>query len=171
MNDSERYLRLIELWNFPPSPEEDALVAELQTMPVRTVTRYPPDVLEWMRMPPHECHANALFMERNDPDGKMRRVSGWIIEPGRYVLHSVVDQGGELVCVTPAPMVPLVEFPFVPDPEIEWRERGEYVSAYRRGRKIGPGVRLDPLETIRQVKQIKERLRAGMNPYDAMCLP
>lgn len=159
-------------WQFPASVHEQRIVAELQKADVRLVERADPAVLQWMRMPPMECHANALFIQRNDPEKKMRRVSGWIVEDGLFVLHSVVRKDRNLICVTPAPLSNgETHFTFIPDARIKWREVDGFMTAYRGGYKIGPGVRVDPAKTLRDVALVLERLADGLSKYDAVRLP
>ena len=123
-------------------------------------------------MPPMECHANAIFIQRNDPEKKMRRVSGWIVEDGLFVFHSVVRQGRNLICVTPAPLSNgETHFPFIPDARIKWREVEGFMTAYRGGYKVGPGVRVNPAKTLRDVASVLERLASGLSEYDAVRLP
>jgi hypothetical protein len=162
------FLQELEKWSFPVSDWEARTVAEISKLPVVRVKRYPDDALAYMRMPPKECHKNARFMQDNDPDKRLRQVTGWWPQDGQYVLHSVVDQYGEYVCVTPAPMHHEDTFDFIPDDKIEWRDEVDYRVAYRDGVAIRPGVRSDPLKAIDDMKVVKERLLSGMNPYQAV---
>lgn len=162
------FLAELEKWSFPPTEWEAHTVAEISQLPVVKVTRYPDEHLAYMRMPPRECHANARFMQDNDPDKQLRQVTGWWPQDGQYVLHSVVDQHGEYVCVTPAPMYVSRSFDFIPDEKIEWRDEGDYRTAYRDGIEIGPGVRADPAKTLAELEGMRQRLLSGMNPYQAV---
>lgn len=164
------FLQELEKWSFPISDWEIETVREITQLPSVRVTRYPTHVLAYMRMPPRQCHANARFMQDNDPDKRLKQVTGWWIQEGQYVLHSVVDQHGDYVCVTPAPMESDQPFDFIPDDKIEWRDEGEYRTAYRDGVEIGPGVRTNPVKLMEEMKIIKGRLLSGMNPYEAMRL-
>jgi hypothetical protein len=107
-------------------------------------------------------------MQDNDPNKSLKHVTGWWLQDGHYVLHSVVDQNGDYFCVTPAPMHIENTFDFIPDEKIEWRDEGEFRGAYRDGVAIGPGVRADPLKAIEKMKAIKQRLLSGMNPHQAI---
>lgn len=165
-----KFLRMIERWDFEPSDWERDTVAAVEQLPAVTVRRYPADALAWMRMKPQECHANCRFMQDEDPNGRVRQITGWLLENDNYVLHSVIDQGDGLCCVTPMLVNAPAVFDFKPDPAIEWREEGEYRVAYRGGQAIEPGVRRDPAKSRREVSIMRERLLSGMNPYEAMKL-
>lgn len=162
------FLKELDEWSFEPSEWEAETVAQLSTLSRVQVNRYPDARLEWMRMPPRQCHANARFMEENDPEGRLKQVTGWWPQDGHFVLHSVVDQHGKYMCVTPAPQHPQNPFEFIPDCHVEWREEGDYRVAYRNGVKIGPGVRADPASSTAEVERIRRLLLSGVNPYQAM---
>lgn len=179
MGESKRKLEAVrklfldefKKWAFPITDWEVKTVEQIRNLPVVRARRYPDDALEWMRMPARECHANARFMQDNDPEGRLKQVTGWWLQEGNYVLHSVVDQYGTYMCVTPAPLHREYEFDFIPDPKIEWRDEGDHRVAYRDGVKIGPGVRSDPAETLEVLDKIRTRLLSGMNPYEAVRKP
>lgn len=162
------FLRELEKWLFPVTDWEIETVRQIGQLPVVRATRYPDEALAYMRMPPKECHKNARFMQDNDPEKRLKQVTGWWLQEGQYVLHSVVDQHGEYVCVTPAPLHSERTFDFIPDDKIEWRDEGDYRVPYRDGVEIGVGVRSDPAKMIDEMKVIKERLMSGMNPYQAV---
>lgn len=164
----QSFLAEIDKWAFPATDWEAQTVEELKSMPIRKAIRYPSDALEYMRMMPRQCHVNARFMQDNDPEGRLRQVTGWWLQDANYVLHSVVDQYGQLVCVTPAPPNPENSFDFIPDPKIEWRDEGDHREAYREGSRIGPGLRSDPEKTLALLEVIRMRLLSGMNPYRAL---
>lgn len=95
-------LAQLDRWDFPPSEAEAQAVAEIKKLPVVEVTRYPPHILDYMKMPPNQCHPNTRFMMNNDPERKIRQVTGWLPQLGNYVLHSVIKlSDGGLYCVTP----------------------------------------------------------------------
>ncbi|VVT23209.1 conserved hypothetical protein [Roseovarius sp. EC-HK134] len=162
------FLAELDRWSFLPNDWEATTVAEIKLLPVVKVTRGRDVELEWMRMKPRQCHANARFMEEKDPEQRSKQITGWWPQDGNYVLHSIVDQYGQLVCVTPAPLHRENPFAFIPDPKIEWREVGDYREAYRDGVKIGPGVRINPAGTLAEIDIIRRRLLSGMNPYKAV---
>ena len=164
-------LRTGELWTFPETDWERDLARELGRRPVLRVPRAPDSWLEYPRMVPQQCHANASFMARSDPE--YEHVTGWWPQGGNFALHSVVRHRGQLVCVTPIRsadfgMPDHVEF--IPDPRIEWRQDCEDHQAYRDGVRLGVGVRTDPAETMRLIALVRERLLAGMDPQRAMLL-
>jgi hypothetical protein len=162
------FLEELEKWSFATSPWEERAVAEIRTLPVVTVTRYPAHVLEYMQMPARQCHSNARFMQDNDPEGRLKQITGWWVQGDKYVLHSVVDQHGQYVCVTPTPLQSEAAFEFVPDTKIEWRDEGLVRTAYRDDVEIGPGLRADPASVLADIEAIRTRLLSGMNPYRAL---
>lgn len=159
------YLRELENWLFPITEWEVKTVAEISTLPMMRVTRAPDHILEHMRMTPRLCHENSRLLQENDPEQRVRQVTGWWLQDGQYLLHSVVDRYGTLICVTPAPLHDEQTFDFIPDAKIEWRDEGNYRNAYRDGVEIGPGVRANPEETIKELKGLKDRILAGEKPY------
>jgi len=160
-------LSFIERWDFAPSEAEAQAVVEIKKLPQTTVRRYPKDVLSYMRMVPNQCHANARFMQDEDPDQKCKQVSGYWLQQGNFVLHSVVEREGELFCVTPMTVESTDEFPFIPDPDIEWRQESDYRVAYRKGVRVEPGFRSDPNESRRVGEIVRLRIERGMHPMKA----
>jgi len=163
----------VDRWAFPETDWERATVEEIARLPAITVHRVDAAQLKWMGMKPRECHVNARFMEKNDPEGRTKRIVGWWRQGDRYVLHSIVDHRDQYLCFTPVDenMVPESQFEFLPDPKIEIREENGHNSYYRDGVKIDAGVRADPSQTIAHAKVVRERLLSGMDPYEAVRLP
>ena len=161
-------IKNIEEWSFPATEWEAEMVSEISRLPVVMVMRAPDKQLEWGRMKERECHANARFMAENDPEKQTTQGLGWWPQEGNFVLHSVIQQGEHLICVTPSPFNPDNPFPFVPDAEIEAREEDDHLVYYRKDQRIGPGLRSDPEKAIRLGLETRKRLEAGGNPYDAM---
>lgn len=162
------FLAELDKWSFPATDWELATVEEIKRLPVIKVWRASDRKLKWARMPAQQCHANACFIEEQDPDGRSKQITGWWLQDGDYVLHSIVNQHGNYICVTPAPLQPENPFDFIPDPKIEWRIEGDYRVAYRDGVKIGPGVRSNPAKTLAKLNVTRQRLLSGMNPYEAV---
>jgi hypothetical protein len=104
-------------WDFLASDWEASLCAELETLPVLTVPRAPADQLAWTKMKANECHTNTFWYVDNDPNKLSRAVTGWWVQEPCYVLHSVIEQDGQLICITPSAFGE-TEIPFVPDPKI-----------------------------------------------------
>ena len=92
-----------EEWDFPPSEWEAAVCAELREQPVIDVPRAPAEQLPMMRMPAGECHSNVRWYAKNDPTGKAHAVTGWWVQWPNFVLHSVIEIGDQLICITPSP--------------------------------------------------------------------
>src|ERR1700682_734226 len=111
-------------WDFATSLWEAALCAELREGAVVVVPRAPPEQLAWSRMPAQECHAIARWYAKNDPSGKARMITGWWVQWPNFVLHSVVEVEGRLICITPSAFGE-TEIPFISDPKITWTEDGE----------------------------------------------
>jgi hypothetical protein len=162
------FLAEIENWTFEPTDWEIRTVEEIRSLPVISVQRYSPEQLRSMRMKPRECHNNAGFMETHDPEKKTKHVIGWSILGDFYVIHSVILRDGSYLCVTPTGPSSPDNFPFVPDPKIEWREEGGFRIFYRDNEKIGRGVRAYPAKAIDELTALKERLLSGKNPFDAV---
>ncbi|MGY4569827.1 MULTISPECIES: hypothetical protein [Bradyrhizobium] len=155
-------------WDFPPTPWEAAICAELKDESrVVAVSRAPADQLAWMRMPDKKCHDNVRRYVENDPLRKTRAVVGWWVQWPDFVLHSVIERGGQLICITPT-RFDESDFPFIPDPKISWLEDGDVYSAVRDGRVIGPGVRAFPTFTMARNAIVRERLIAGVDPFKAI---
>jgi hypothetical protein len=120
-----------------------------------------------MRMPANECHANVRWYVKHDPSKKARAVTGWWVQWPDFVLHSVIEMDGQLICITPT-QFDEAELPFIPDPKISWIENGEVYSAVRDGRVIGPGIRAFPAFTRARNAIVRERLLAGVDPFRAI---
>ena len=153
-------------WDFPPSEWEVALCAELEELPVSIVPRAPEEQLVWTRMKANECHTNAFWYVDNDPYKASRAITGWWVQGPCYVLHSVIEQAGQLICITPSAFGE-VEIPFIPDPKISWITEGQARHAMRSGQEIGPGIRKFPALTMAINAIARERLLSGMNPFTA----
>lgn len=153
-------------WDFPPSPWEAAVCADLREQTVLIVPRASEDQLTWSRMPSNHCHANVDWYVKNDPSQKARAVTGWWVQWPNFVLHSVIEVDNRQICITPTPLKE-TEIPFIPDPQISWIRDGEVYSAIRDGKIIGPGVRAFPAFTMAQNMIVRERLLAGVDPFEA----
>ena len=153
-------------WDFPPSEWEAALCAELKENEVMRVPRASAAQLSWARMQANQCHANTRWYEQNDPENKSRQVTGWWVQWPDFVLHSVVERDGHLMCITPSHFDE-AQIPFIPDPKIVWTESGDVYSAMRDGKIIGPGIRAFPAYTMAKNQIIRDRLLRGVNPYKA----
>jgi hypothetical protein len=159
-------LKKNEEWNFPSSQWEASVCSELREEDVVLVRRVPTNELAWMGMPANECHANARWFEKNYRFGRARAVVGWWVQWPNFVLHSVVELEGMLICVTPS-LLNEAEIPFIPDPKISWIEDGEVYSAMRSGQIVGSAVRKYPAFTMALSAIVRERLLAGCDPHKA----
>lgn len=149
-----------------PSAEESALVAELDGLDLIRVYRQPRARLEKARMRPRMSHDNARWFEKNDPEKKAKAITGWRLTPGGlYILHSVVETGGVLTCVTPSGIEGDADwFDFIPDPDIEVSLAGERYRFVRKGVELGYGARQDPQKVIEAMAGFKRELEAGATP-------
>ena len=161
-----RLLQEAERLSMTPSADESALVAELDALDVVRVYRQPRARLERARMQPRLSHDNARWFEQNDPDRAARAVTGWRLSPGGlYILHSVVETGDVLTCVTPSGIEGDAEwFDFVRDSDIEVLPAGDRYRFVRKGVELGYGARKDPQKVIAAMAGVKRDLAAGKRP-------
>lgn len=156
----------------PATPDEALLADAIGNLDVVKVPRAPADQLAWARMKPRECHANCQFYVNNDPERKTRMMFGWTLDTGVYVLHSVIERDGQIICITPNELDE-TSIDFRPDPDLVAKISDQNKFSFSRtGIKVeGYGVRPDPAKTIKLGKYVKKRLLSGMNPYEAIKLP
>jgi len=161
-----RLLQEAERLSMAPSADESALVAELGTLEVVRVYRQPKARLEKARMRPRLSHDNARWFEKNDPDKAACAVTGWRVTPGGlYVLHSVVETGDVLTCVTPSGIEGDADwFDFIRDPEIDVSLTGDKYRFVRKGVELGYGARKDPQKVIVAMAGVRRDLDAGKTP-------
>jgi hypothetical protein len=157
----------VAAWEFPSSPWESAVCAELRDKTVLVVPRAPINQLNSMPLRPKECHANVRWYVKNDPYKETRAVTGWWLQWPDFVLHSVIEINGQLICITPS-YFHETELHFIPDPKINWIETGEVYSAVRDGQVIRIGVRTFPSFTMARCAILRERLLAGIDPSSAI---
>lgn len=165
--DRFSFKKELEQWSFPPSKWESRMVEEVSRLPVVTVTRPPAAALEKHGVRERKCHENARKIEY-DSAGEFQKCVGWWILGGHYVLHSVVRFDGGYLCVTPAPLQPQDEYSFIPDSEIYEQVVNGGVDYFRKGQRIGAGLRSNPQETLRICAETRIRLEAGGDPYEAV---
>ena len=165
----ETFLGSAEQWMFPPSRWERDAVREILSLPVERAIRGVPRGAAILNAPTRECHTNAKFYAEHDPTGRATMVTGWWRQPNVLVLHSLVEIGGRLYCVTPFDADPSPDFPFIRDPRLCWHEDGAGERYCERdGHRIGPGLRLDAPQVMADTELIRDRLESGMNPYEAV---
>ena len=111
-------------------------------------------------------------MEENDPSKKIRRVTGYILNDEVYVLHSIIENNGEYICVTPSPIGNGAEgFDFIIDDKITFIEKDGMGIPFRDGHQITNGFRKNPDEAMRKVKIILTRLDNGASLIEAQRKP
>jgi hypothetical protein len=158
-------LKHLEQWSKPATEWERSMAERLSAMDHIWASRLDAHVLSQMRMPKNQCHANAKWFAGKDSTATV--VSGWWLQWPDYVLHSVVLKDGDYMCVTPVDMGDS-PFPFVPDSEIEWLDDGDVWTATYRSQRLGTGIRRFPEFTLARTKIVRDRIQAGVHPYQAM---
>ena len=88
---SASLLKDLQSWAFPASEWEANAVEEVKSLPVVKAFRPSDKELTWMRMLPQKCHTNAKLMEDNDPESRSEWLTGWWVQDGNYVLHSIIN--------------------------------------------------------------------------------
>lgn len=163
LNDFEKFM-------MEPTEDEALLANEISSLPVKRIIRESPERLKWGGMQPQECHQNCRAYADLDPTKISRQISGWWVRDEVFVLHSVIETRGGLICITPY-MMDESELDFIPDQKIVWDKDAEgKFSASRAGKPTIAVVRRNPQKTIKQCIYMKNRLRSGLNPYDAIDL-
>jgi hypothetical protein len=157
-----------ERWMFDKSRWEEDAVAEILSFPVEVAHRQDPALLRKLGLPERDCHTNAERYAGARANPLVRPVLGWWRQPNVLLLHSVIEMDGRLVCVTPSDVDPSPTFAFVRDSKLAWDEGRSDRFCRRDGRRIGPGLRIDPDQVMADTALILARLRSGMNPYEAV---
>jgi hypothetical protein len=119
-------------------------------------------IIPWVKL-----HWRVESAVDNDQEGRSKRLTGWWVQDGNYVLHSIINQLGNYICVTPTHLQTENPFDFIFDEKIEWREEGEVHEAHRDGVRINNGLRSDPQQALAELEKIREKLLAGDDPYKA----
>ncbi len=165
-----RLLQETERLSIAASAEERQLVTELDALEIVRVYRQPKDRLQKARMQPRFSHDNARWFEQNDPDKSAKAVTGWRLSPGGlYILHSVVETGGVLTCVTPSGIAGDADwFDFAADPDIEVQLTGDTYTFFRKGIQLGYGARKEPQKVIEAMAEVRRDLEAGGNPQEIL---
>src|SRR6266403_1296349 len=90
------------IWDFPATVWEAEVVKKLLNEPVLRVPRAPANMLKAMSLKTNECHEICRWYAKNDPQGESKHISGWWAQGSVFVLHSVIQTGGHLICITPS---------------------------------------------------------------------
>jgi hypothetical protein len=72
-----------------------------------------------------------------------------------------------MMCITPGPTDVDGMIGFIPDPELQWTESGQFQICMRNGQEVEFGVRADPETVIRRSKMLLAKLSAGGDPIKA----
>ena len=113
-----------------------------------------------------ECHTNCASQAALDPRAK--HVLGWWQQGDTFVLHSVIEQSGDLYCITPQHF-DIQGFMFVRDPKLEWvTDEGLAPRILREGVECFDGLRRYPETFKRAHDLLQEKLATGLEPFDAM---
>lgn len=159
-----------DLWDRPGSEWEARQVEEIRQLPFVKGERAPAHELAWANMKARECHVNCIFYATNDPTEVSKHVLGWWVQGDLLVLHSMIENEGRYICITPQEKdVPPV-FPFIPDDKIETVEDGDGINYLRDGEPIVAGLRVDPEAHRAMILLMRERVLGGMKPWQAMHL-
>lgn len=162
-------LRTLDLWAFPPSDWETQTLSEIRSLPILKVERASAEQLAWARMKERLCHDNCAWYANADPEKLTTVVHGWIFDStDNYVLHSVIQRDGRMMCITPVRGDTSVFIDFIPDPEIIASREDTKHRHHRRGMELGVGLRSNPDLTIANIKVMRGRLESGMDPLKAM---
>lgn len=155
-----------ERWARPGSALEARWLAEVEAMPHVPVFAQRREAMLAGGMVYAQCHMNCASVALNDPMAK--HVLGWWQQGDTYVLHSVIEQAGDLYCVTPQHM-DIQGFMFVRDPKLQWvTDQGPAPVILREGMECLDGLRRDP-ERFKLVHELlQQKVAAGLTPFDAM---
>jgi hypothetical protein len=162
----------MERWMMPPSDREAQLLKEVEALLFKTIERAPKEMMEWGRMKPQQCHANAFGYCQGDRTGNAKPVSGWwrrhdpMSGTTVYAFHTVVKNFTGMFCLTPYFNEDSLEF--APDPKIEWRVENDFRHHARDGEELPFMVRKNPETVIQEATGVRDRLRSGMNPWNAI---
>ncbi|TAY14001.1 hypothetical protein [Rhizobium leguminosarum] len=175
-NDAQRQRELGDLairnaaaMAFPPTDWEQKVLGEVLKLPRVAVVRPPEEELLAADMVRNDCHLNCHTQEANDPERLSRHVTGWLIDGSDLILHSVVDYGGQWLCLTPQLAPAPSKFQFIPDPSIEWRgtSDGTAKEAFRSGNPLPTALRKYPEAHIRMRDEFSRLMASGMSAFDA----
>lgn len=162
------FIKMMERWAQPTCSEETLAIEEISCLPAITVRVADAAFIEWCRMVPNECHDNCRFMSENDPVKQTYRILGWIICDDGYICHSIINQVGQNLCVTPNGGSS-TSFRFIPDKSIIEVDNGlGFLVTKRKGLEIFNGLRFDPEKIIKDALRCRELLLTDMDPYEAM---
>lgn len=162
-------IRNAEEMAFHPTDWEQQVLAEVIKLQRVIVVRPPEAELLDADMVRNDCHVNCHTQEANDPDRLSRHVTGWLIDGSDLILHSVVDYGGQWLCLTPQLAPAPSKFQFIPDRFIEWRESGDGTTrdAYRKGKALPTALRKYPEDHIQMRDEFRRLMTSGMSAFDA----
>lgn len=168
------YLKQVTRWSYPATDAEREIANEIDKIEPIMVERAHPLTIDYMRMRPNECHLNCYAYEKLDTTGRAKMVSGWWSDNDVYILHSVIDTGDRLICITPGlhPSLDFTCIEFRPDPKIDRQDINETTvkMGTRQGVKLGVGIRRNPEEAIAVAEYVRTRLLSGMDPEEALLL-
>lgn len=162
-----RFKMLARRWIFPASEWEAQVVHDIQKLSEYRIVRASPDQLAWARMPAQHCHANARWYQNNDPEKLTKHVTGWWRQDDVYILHSVIERDGTMICITPSPLDADSKLAFIPDSALSWTDDGVSRICMRNGQEVNYGVRANPEAVIRNSKIMITKLNSGGDPIRA----
>lgn len=134
-----------------PLPKSEArLAAILSDMPSTQVKRAGNALVKTWGMRENQCHDNCELFSTGMP---FRSIIGWWDVPGLFLLHSVIDTGSMMLCVTPFHFEDPDNIIFIPDERIKFREaKGRRERGfYRSGTLIPTVVRKNDPDQLSQL--------------------
>ncbi|MEY8802068.1 hypothetical protein AB9K35_17465 [Leisingera sp. XS_AS12] len=120
------------------------------------------------------CHDNAVLMERNDWNGSRKAIHGWWQNGHGFVFHSVIEENGRLICVTPVYASPGEDTSylyFAEDPMIERVSADGTLALHIFGQDVPRRLSLDPAYDRRLAAEMRARLAAGYDPEQVATEP
>lgn len=166
MNDADRFFDRFVYYLRPPSPEEDALRAEIDAMTPLRVRAGDSAALEMQGFRKGECHRNCIAAAAA---GDGEQVFGWTVSRYIYLSHSVMRMpDGRLLCVTPGHTDELDGegcFQFCPDPTFSFDGQWMRRNGVCPPRSISV-IRRDPDLVGRHYRGLHDRVRSGAITYE-----
>lgn len=166
MTDADRFFDTFVYYMRAPSPEEDALRAEIDALVIVKVKAGDDPALEAQGFRRGECHRNCIAATAA---GKGVQLFGWTVSRHIYLSHSVMRMpDGSLHCITPGHTDELDGdgcFEFCLDPAYsfdgQWMRRNGVFPP--RSTAI---IRRDPELVRRHYTDLHERVGNGSLTYD-----
>jgi hypothetical protein len=166
MTDADRFFDKFVYYVRPPTPEEDALRAEIDALSPIRVKAGDSAGLALQGFREGDCHRNCIAAAET---GKGEQVFGWTVTPHVYFSHSVMRMpDGGFRCITPGHTDQLDDdgcFLFCEDPAYsfdgQWMRRNGVFPA--RSTAV---IRRDPDLVRRHYTDLQERVTSGTITFE-----